>query len=392
MTWSCDMPTNTRLLATILLASSAALVGCGGQAPAPPHDPGGVALVVGGRSNMPRPALTGQAREHVQEAFRSRDTVFIIGVSGTPKLLYTEKIKSRCDSERACDAAAKDYLHKVDALVAKVTADSPEADQLGAIATAADRLRALTGKGPRRIVVIDNGLQTVGDMPLQAPGALAVDPQEQAASVVQNKSLPSLAGIDVLLNSLGTGYAPQPDLGRPAQLRVEELWRAVLTKAGARVTIVPNELDESQAPTPNQPAVTPVVLDQRPVVGDGPCFRIREDQVGFQPGKDVFRDSAAAREVLAPIAEELKKQKLAISVIGTTALPEQPPFPLSTARAKRVAGVLSELGVHQNSMIIGGVGTGFSGFKPDTRLDGSLIPSLAMQNRLVIVNPVGRSC
>ena len=386
------MSSNLRLLTGVLLAGTAALAGCGSHAPTPPHPPGGIALVVGGRNNMPRPILAIRARQELDAAFRSRDTLFIVGVSGTPKLLYTEQIESRCDSTRACDAAADAYLTKVDGLLARVTADSPEADQLGAIATAADRLSALASTGPRQIVVIDNGLQTAGDMPLQAPGALAVDPAEQAAAVVKNKSLPSLANIDVLLDGLGAGYRPQPDLNRDAQLKVRNLWTTVLTKAGANVTVVPSELNNALAPAPNLPAVTPVVLDQKPVPGGGQCIRIRDDQVGFLPGKDVFRDPAAAREVLVPIADQLKKQKLTISVIGTTALPEPAPFPLSTKRAKRVAGVLSDLGVSPSSMITGGVGTGFSGFKPDTHPDGSLVPSLAMQNRLVIINPVGSNC
>ncbi|MEV4349479.1 hypothetical protein AB0J83_33890 [Actinoplanes sp. NPDC049596] len=379
-----------RLSGVLALGAAAFLAGCS-DGPSAPHTAGGIALVVGGRSNMPRPVLAGRARDEVEKAFRSKDTLFIVGVSGSPKLLYTEKIENGCDSERACDAAADSYLGKVDKLLTRVVADSPEADQLAAIATAADHLRALTDDGPRQILMIDNGLQTSGDMPLQAPGALAVDPDEQAAAVLESQSLPSLDEVDVLMAGLGAGFDPQPELGRPVQLRVQKLWQTVLTKAGAEVTVIPNDLNDDLAPVAGQPKVTPVVFDEKPRP-DGKCYRIRDDQVGFLPGKDVFRDEAAARDVLTPIATDLKVQKVNVSVIGTTALPEDPPFPLSTKRAKRVAETLADLGVSPDSMITGGVGTGFSGFKPDTRPDGSLIPSLAMQNRLVIINPVGTSC
>jgi outer membrane protein OmpA-like peptidoglycan-associated protein len=378
------------LSGVLVLGAAVSLTGCN-DGPPPPHAAGGIALIVGGRSNMPKPVLVGRAREEVDQAFRSKDTLFVVGVSGSPKLLYTEKIENRCDSGRACDAAAESFLGKIDKLLTRVTADSPEADQLAAIGTAADHLHALSGPGPRQIVVIDNGLQTTGDMPLQAPGALAVDPEEQAAAVLKNGSLPSLDHVGVLMDGLGAGFHPQPDLGRPAQLLVQNLWHTVLTRAGAEVTIVPNELDDTLAPAAGQPLVTPVVFDEKPLP-DGTCYRIRDDQVGFRPGKDVFRDEAAAREVLTPIAADLTRQSVTVSVIGTTALPENAPFPLSTKRAKRVAGLLADLGVSPTSMITGGVGTGFSGFKPDTRADGSLIPSLAMQNRLVIINPVGKSC
>jgi len=360
--------------------------------PPPPHDAGGLALVVGGRNNMPRPTIAAKARDVIAAAVLSKDTLFIIGVSGRPQVLYTERIDHDCDSERACDAVVDDYLGKIGGLVAAVKAQAAEADQLGAIALAADQLNGLSGTGPKQVVVIDNGLQTTGKMPLQAPGALAVDPREQAEHIVADHALPSLRDIDVLLSGLGSRYDPQPGLSRDALSRVRTLWSTILESAGARVTVDPSPLDESLAPSPAQPPVAPVVLDEKPEPDTSHCYRIRDDQVGFLPGKDRFRDPAAAREVLTPIAADLKTLNVTVSVVGTTALPEDPPYPLSTKRAKRVATVLSELGVPRNAMLTNGVSTNFSGFQPDTDADGNLIPALAMQNRLVLITPVGRSC
>ncbi|WP_164842535.1 hypothetical protein [Actinoplanes solisilvae] len=377
------------LLAALLIAALG-LTGCGSITP--PHEAGGLAVVVGGRSNMPRPALVAQARDDLRDAILSRDTLFIVGVSGRPEVLYSEEIEHDCDSEIACDALVDDYLARIDELVGAVRADTAEADQLGALAVAADQLAGVSGNGPKRIIMIDNGLQTMGDLPMQAPGALSVDPKEQADAVVKSKSLPSLQNVDVLLTGLGARYEPQPALSRDAVTRVKDLWSAVLTEAGAKVSVDTSPLDESQAPNPNQPPVALVEPDDKPAPDVTHCYRIRDDQVGFLPGKDQFRDPESAREVLTPIAADLKKLNVTLSVIGTTALPEKSPFPLSTKRAERVAGVLADLGVRRDAMITGGVGTSFSGFKPDTDADGNLIPSLAVQNRLVLITPVGRSC
>jgi hypothetical protein len=100
---------------------------------------------------------------------------------------------------------------------------------------------------------------------------------------------------------------------------------------------------------------------------------------------------ASTREVLKPVAEQLRSTGLTATVIGTTALPESPPYPLSNQRSGRVADELVALGVPRTALTTAGVGIQFSGYVPPFR-DGRFVETLAVQDRLVIISPIGQQC
>lgn len=367
------------------------IAGC--SPPPRSHAAGAIALVVGGRSNMHRPRLSPQAHRLVQDAVLSGDTLFIVGVSGTSQPpLYTEDIATGCDSKPACDAVLRDYTTRINELLDEVKAQSKEADTLGAITVAARSLAGVDKPGPKQLLVIDNGLQTTGALPLQSPGALAVAPTEQATYLAKSGDLPDLRGVDVTLSGVGDSYRPQPPLTEGERKNLVALWTAILRKAGALRVDADSAPLADEPPLVGLPSVTPIVPDPTPVVAPSGCVRIREDQIGFLPNKAVFKDSSAAGRVLRPIVAEIVRKRAPVTVTGTTALPEDPPFPLSKARANAVISLLVGLGVDRRLLNPQGVGVNFPGFVPDEGPDGTLIPAKAQQNRLVIIQPAGGRC
>jgi OOP family OmpA-OmpF porin len=372
-------------LAALLSLSSPALVGCSGKG----SGSGAIALVVGGRNNMPKPQLLAKAQDDLRQAFDDRDTLIIVGVAGEPRVRYTEQIKSDCDIGSACDAAFSDFLTKVTSLVGRVHAQTPEADTLGAILTAGRALQ--DHDGPKRMVVIDNGLQTAGAMPMQYPGALMVDPDQLVQPWTKDGKLKSLNGVDVLLTGLGDTRTPQQPV--PGDLRqvLADLWTRVIRAGGGSPDVDNTDLADT-APTPGLPTVTPVSFKSDPPHTVINCPRFREDQVGFVGGKATFRNPAKASAVLQPVADDLRRTGVPAVITGTTALDDGAENSLSKQRAQAVVKVLTELGVSSSKLTAIGVGVHFVGFVPDTDAQGHLIETIAVQNRLVIVQPAGQKC
>jgi outer membrane protein OmpA-like peptidoglycan-associated protein len=164
------------------------------------------------------------------------------------------------------------------------------------------------------------------------------------------------------------------------------IWEAVLAAAGSELGVEEHPLTEPGAE--GLPEVTPVPLP-KPDCTPGSVTLTGAD-VAFRPDSDDFVDEAAAREALAPIAEQLvAAEGVTVTLTGTTVnidgLSGQ--IGLSQDRAGAVLRLLARLGVPETSMTAEGVGSNFAGYVPDGSPDGPLEPAAAAQNRRVIVTP-----
>jgi outer membrane protein OmpA-like peptidoglycan-associated protein len=352
---------------------------------------------VGNRANMPNPTLGDRARALVNEAVRSQDRVYLITVSGAPSVVGSLGTTSDCDSELACKNVWAGFVNTIQAgmVKEKSRATTPEADLLGAVALAARQLQSASG--PKHLIIVDSGLQTAGDMPLQFPGAIQVDPQRIAASLQTNLSLPDLQGIDVLFTGLGSTRAPQPQPKERDRNRLERLWTAVLQTSRPHSLVFDQAILPDEPPASGLPSVTPVSFEEKRVVTPTQgCIRLRDDEIGFKGDEATFIDPGKASGVLRPIAQRLIKEGGTATLTGTTALPEKDPASdqrLSLRRARAVRQALIELGVVPATVSrIRGVGTDFTGFVPDTDAKGKLIETKAIQNRLVIIELSAGSC
>lgn len=104
-------------------------------------------------------------------------------------------------------AAAK----RIRTTLAASVAASPEADVLAGISAAADEVRE--GQNPK-IVVIDNGLPTVGSVSLPQTGLFApgVDIAASVRAMADLHLLPDLTGVRVRWYGMGEVVAPQESL------------------------------------------------------------------------------------------------------------------------------------------------------------------------------------
>jgi outer membrane protein OmpA-like peptidoglycan-associated protein len=382
-------------VALVIAAASVLTAACGMLAgpERPPHPKGALALVVGHRNNMPRPQLVGShGQQVVTDSIRSQDTLYVIDVSGDPRKVYRQEMTGRCDSVASCDNLARRNQGVMGQAISQVKASSPEANTLQAIAVAA---QSIAGEpDPKHIVVIDNGLQTTGEMPLQGPGALAANPDQVAQTLYDAGRLEKLlAGTDITLIGLGNGHAPQKTLSQHKLDQLKILWDKVLRKAGAANVYIESQPLSDEAPGEGLPAVSVVEAADDPAPKPAPCIPLREDQVGFLPESAEFRDAELARRALQPIAQKIIAEKITATLKGTTALPRPTgPGSLPDRRAQAVKNMLVSLGTPAESLRTVGLGTNFTGYVDPTAPDGVFKETVAVQDRLVIIELAGARC
>lgn len=385
-------------LVAAALAGTALLTACSSPPP-PPRQPGTTVLVVGNRSNMPKPVLVGPARAAVETAVRSKDVLYLVSVSGEPQIAGQQKIEYPCKTKAVCDDAAHTVMAKIDAALTKTVQPArEEADLLSAVSLAADTLRA--EKGPKTLVVVDNGLQTTGQLSLVAPDALAIDPEAVASDLVDNHGVSTLEGVDVVMVGLNAAAPPQRALTPSRSDRLRRLWTAVFKDAKAKSVDVeaggfPQSDPVSGLPTVSvvpkddpAPKPTPTFTPDKPT-----CVPLREDQVGFVKNEATFRDPGKARSFLEDLAGQLVASGVSAVLTGTTALPETKTGDarLSYQRALAVRDELVALGVPVDRLQVEGVGTDFPGYV-DPAAGGRWNPIVAIRDRLVIVRVNGALC
>ena len=109
----------------------------------------------------------------------------------------------------------------------------------------------------------------------------------------------------------------------------------------------------------------------------------------------MFRDPAAARAFLRPIADQIRDDPSAhLRLTGTTARwgATDDQITLARQRAEAVKAELIGLGADANHIETRGLGSYFAQYVPDNGLQGTLLPGAAQANRTVRVEPCDRTC
>ncbi|WP_089404233.1 OmpA family protein [Geodermatophilus saharensis] len=358
------------------------LAACGGDDG--PDPTGGVAFVVGARSNMPAPHLDGRALEALDTAVEDQSLVSIVVADGEPSLLGTMQLVAEGANGHAQGASrAENRRFVVDGLTS-ARADDEETDLLAAIDMA---LRSISSaSGQHTVVVIDSGLSTAGALDLREPGLLDADPDAMAADLKTAGHLPDLEGVTVVLQGIGDTFAPQAPLDRPQRTQLADVWTAIVRAAGADDVVV-EESPLTQPPVGVLPVVTPVeVADARTCT-----VTLTSNDVRFAADSAEFLDRDAAVGVLAPLARQLGTPGVSAVLTGTTAdvgdMGGQ--VALSQSRAEAVRSLLAELGAQQDAMAAVGLGSDFPEYVEDRDANGDLVEEHAAQNRKVVVQLVG---
>ncbi|MGH3929041.1 MAG: OmpA family protein [Pseudonocardiaceae bacterium] len=371
------------VLGLILLGSiplgSIPLAGCG--AASGNNEPGALAVIVGAHANMVAPSLINAVRDELDTASDLESPVTVIVPDGTPTASAALDLGTPNDNP----LYKQDKITQLNAVLDSTRADSPEVDLLAALSLAA---RSVTDAvGPQTIIVIDSGLQTTGALRFQdQDGALlSANPSEVIDLLRRTQQLPDLTGIRVVFTGLGDTAPPQPTLPQPARAVLVDLWTAIVDAAGGSAEIM-------QAPLPSTrtleglPPVSVVPVAVRSI-GPLPSVTVlRDGTVGFLPDRAVFRDRAAAIEVLADYAREISNGKRAV-LTGTTSSAGNAAgrLTLSRDRANAVRELLISLGAPSDRIEALGVGSDFPTYIPDRDPQGNLDPIAAAQNRQVII-------
>lgn len=363
----------------LILPGLILLAGCGGGGGG--GEPGALAIIVGAHANMVAPSLTNPVQAELDTASDLESPVTVIVPDGTPTASVTLDLGTPNDNP----LYKQDKITQLKTALDATRADSPEVDLLTGLSLAA---RSVTDAvGPQTIIVIDSGLQTTGALRFQdQDGALlSASPSEVVDLLRRTQQLPDLTGIRVVFTGLGDTAPPQPMLPQPARAILVELWTAIVTAAGGQAEIV-------QAPLPSTrtleglPPVSVVPVAVRSVGPPPSVTVLRDGTVGFLPDQAVFRDPAAAREVLADYAREIAVGKRAL-LTGTTSSAGTPAGrrTLSQDRANAVRDLLIDLGAPVARIETRGLGSDFPGYVPDRDPAGNLDPVAAAQNRQVIL-------
>jgi outer membrane protein OmpA-like peptidoglycan-associated protein len=227
---------------------------------------------------------------------------------------------------------------------------------------------------------------------------LDAQPDDMANQLEQLRQLPIARGVDVVLRGIGDTRQPQQALTEAEARNLLAIWAAILSRAGARVTVDPTPR-RGDAPA-NAPPVTVVPVHPVLVVIDPP--NATRTQTGdpppraadplpaaafFRPDTAQLLDEAAAAKAVRPIADAALKSGTLVELTGTTARVGDAAGQrmLSQARAQRLADLLHRLGVPANRIKADGVGSYWPGYHIDHDAAGHLIPAAATLNRTVQV-------
>lgn len=362
---------------------------------------GPLVVAVSGRADVPAPDVPAVLAAALARAADEGAPVGIVSVDGDPALTLATSFVSDAGNENARTDDREQFVAGVAAAVREVRADTPHADVLQALRVAADAARAGCPSRPGTILLQDSGLQDVGALDLSRPGQLAAAPGDVAAWLRDQRELPDLQGITVVLVGLGYTAPPQEPLGA-RQADVLALWTAVIAAAGGDAQVDPSPRsgpapegvpDVSEVPVPAPPVMPVDCGDTVVLPDDGP--------LAFQPDLALFRDPAAAAGMLGRLAGVLAACPAEHIVLTGTTSSAGPQTAagnagrraLGLARAEAVAQVLVEMGVDRSRVTAVGAGTSSPWFVPDRDELGRLLPVPAAQNRAVVVTigaPRGR--
>jgi outer membrane protein OmpA-like peptidoglycan-associated protein len=348
-----------------------------------------LALVIGARSNAPKPNLPAFTDSLLEAAAGQGQQISIVEIDGQPKVTAAPAFSTDAGNAAASQDDLVTYLNDnylSPLLNGTIHAQAAQANVLEALDLAASAVGA-----DGNIVLVDSGLQTVAPLEYQDSDLLEATPSDVVTFLKAQNLLPDLSGRHVVLSGIGYTATPQPALDEAQRANLISQWEAIATASGACVTV--DSTPNTAAEMPGLPQVSIVEPPAPPTftnITSHSCGTVvLEDagNVGFVVGKASFRDPAAAQATLAELADALKNGTEPITLIGSTSSEggDAVNNPLSLARAKAVKAALVNLGIPAGRMTAVGDGSHWSGRVADVGSGGVLLPGPAEQDREVIV-------
>ena len=363
-----------------------------------------IALAVVGspHSNEPSfPLNAASIKDKLYNCCYAYGSVSFITNDGNPKVVYQTDIpepeKSGL-SENKKKTIATNYTSQLLKELSKLNSDVSEVDTLKAITYASKTLSSSSPSADKVLVIMDNGLSTVGYLDF-TKGLLYADTKSIVDALNKAEAIPDLTDVNVVWMYLGQTAAPQQELSEVQKHKLEEIWCTILTEGGAKSIEFVNDI-ASDEPDNNLPSVSVVDVQNRSIdietskepveiIIEEPIETIVLDNtsVRFIGDKAEFVDYEEASSVLAQYAQILLEHpNNKVYVIGTTATGSTDFCnELSVNRANAVCQVLISYGVPESQLIPLGMGYEDPWHIDDVDDNGKQIEEYACQNRKVLI-------
>ena len=349
-----------------------------------PHER--IAFVYSTRANQPALDVWNPSPldDEILDAVATNGVVTFHSTDGEPSTVGQLSLEVRTSNPQVAKQDRVALAKRIREYLESSVAESPEADVLAGITDAADEVR---GSDHPTIIVIDNGLPTVGSASFPQTGLLSTDADIAAtvSTMASARMLPDLTGVALRWYGMGETASPQGRLDEAAQSRLEDIWQTVVESAGGTLNIVTQGMATTDAPA-DVPDVTPV--DLSPTSVGGLTVSLPESVLPFVADEATFLDPAAAQVTVASVAGQITASGLTRTVVtGCTAMAGTPEgrHALSTDRAQAVADLLVANGVPAASVTVQGKGAQCPGRVNDVDDAGALIEAAARANRVVII-------
>lgn len=363
-----------------------------------------VSLVSGYHDNAQIPNFYS---ETVQNAFSSACKTYghitVIVNDGDPYIALDAQMKPPAKdglSENKKATIVEKQVQEINGIISMAKAKTEEANPMEAIHLAARGLRS-TQTQRKVLIVLDNGLGTVGVMNFVTGNLLQQDAQACAEAVV-SQLLSSgeiggeeLTGVDVIWSGLGDVAGEQMKLTPGERETLKAVWKAILQEMGAQTVTLAEDLPTGvyEEGLPEVSLVETgksqnVFLESEAFMNGNEPMVLDDTIVSFVPDSAEVLNAEEAKEILKPLAEYLcENLNKKILLAGTTATvgSQKDCEMFSKKRAYTIAGILEEMGVLREQMQVMGLGFEHEYHVNDLDEKGRLLEVEAQKNRSVMI-------
>lgn len=387
------------LFLTMML--SICLAACGGQEET---ETLAVSLVSGYHGNAQIPNFYSETvQEALNKACKTYGHVTVIVNDGAPYIALDAEIKPPSKdglSENKKATISAKQVQEINGLISMAKAKTEEANPMEAIHLAARGLRS-TETQRKVLIVLDNGLGTVGVMNFVTGNLLQQDAKACAEAIVSQLRSSGevggeeLTGVDVIWSGLGDVAGEQMKLTPGERETLKVVWKAILQEMGAQTVTLAEDLPTGiyEEGLPEVSLVETgklqnVFLESEAFMNGNEPMVLDDAMVSFVPDSAEVLDIEEAKDILRPLAEYLcgnPKEKILLA--GTTAAVgnQKDCAAFSEKRAYAIADIFEEMGVAKEQMQITGLGFEHMYHIKDHDENGNLLDVEAQKNRSVLI-------
>lgn len=399
------MATSVRPIAAVfaaLLFAPTMLTGCAPQAttlfcsgspgrPQTDHVGSHAVIVVGNVANSPRPELTLQQTEALEEILAGGGRVDLVSTAGDGFVCKAEQMRMKPltpgMNKAGAEATIRDNLRALTREINAAPRDDGQ-DAYAALHHAAGQLESI-GADRRTLIIRTSGLNDRGQLDYTVPGALGADVADTLRYLGSPGPLPRFPGVRVIASGLGFTAAPQTVLPAAARESVAATYHAILTASTEDVMM-------DKAPTTGDAidtlgrTVTPVEVRTQARPATCTTQEIVYDQTSalrfVSDSTEFLNHHAAAAELDKVITWLREDPDRTVAILGTTARwgTREGQERMGRGRAQTVRDLLVAGGVRPEQVVsVTSNGSWFPDYINDQAPDGGLIPAAAAANRSV---------